>query len=85
MKDDLFDLEGKIAIVTGASRGLGKAIAVGLAKAGANVVVTDVLDTSKTVKEIEKLRPQSFGLEVDVSNKYDVEAMVEEVKEKSGI
>jgi NAD(P)-dependent dehydrogenase (short-subunit alcohol dehydrogenase family) len=55
MKDGLFDLEGKIAIVTGASRGLGKAMAVGLAKAGAHVIVTDVLDTTQTIDEIKKL------------------------------
>jgi 2-deoxy-D-gluconate 3-dehydrogenase len=84
MKDDLFDLDGKIAVVTGASRGLGKAMAIGLAKAGADVVVTDVLDTNKTVSEIEKLHRESFGLEVDVSNKSDVEAMVKEIIEKFG-
>jgi len=81
---NLFDLEGKTAIVTGASRGLGRAMAIGLAEAGAHVVVTDVLDTSETVKEIKQLRRESFGLKVDVSNKSDVEAMVKEVKEKFG-
>jgi 2-deoxy-D-gluconate 3-dehydrogenase len=81
---NLFDLEGKVAIVTGASRGLGKAMAIGLAKAGADVVVTDVLDTKTTVKEIKELHRESFGLEVDVSNKSDVEAMATEVKEKFG-
>jgi 2-deoxy-D-gluconate 3-dehydrogenase len=84
MKNDLFDLEGKTAIVTGASRGLGKAMAIGLAKAGADVVVTDVLDTKTTVKEINEQHRDSLGLEVDVSNKSDVEAMVREVKEKFG-
>lgn len=84
MKHDLFDLEGKIAIVTGASRGLGKAMAIGLAKAGAKVVVTDVLDTKKTVSEIKKLHRETFGLEVDVSNKSDVEAMVKEMLAKFG-
>ena len=84
MKNDLFDLEGKTAIVTGASRGLGKAMAIGLAKAGADVIVTDVLDTSKVVEEIKELSRESFGLKVDVSNKSDVEAMVNDVKEKFG-
>ena len=82
MKNNLFDLEGKIAVVTGASRGLGKAMAIGLAKAGADVVVTDVLDTTETVAEIKKLNRKSFGLKVDVSNKLDVEAMVKEIIEK---
>ncbi len=59
-------------------------MAIGLAKAGANVVVTDVLDTSKTVGEIKKLHRESFGLEVDVSNKSDVEEMVKEIIKKFG-
>ena len=62
MKNNLFDLERKIAVVTGASRGLGKAMAIGLAKAGADVVVTDILDTSETVSEIKKLNRESLGL-----------------------
>lgn len=84
MKNDLFNLEGKTAIVTGASRGLGRSMAIGLAKAGADVVVTDILDTSKTVNEIKKLNRESFGLKVDVSNKSDVEAMVKNILEKFG-
>jgi len=84
MKDDLFNVEGKISVVTGASRGLGKAMAIGLAKAGANVIVTDVLDTTKTVNAIKKLSRESLGLKVDVTHKSDVEAMVKEVQEKFG-
>jgi len=84
MKNDLFDLEGKIAVVTGASRGLGKAMAIGLAKAGADVVVTDILDTSETVSEIKKLNRESSGLVVDVSNKSDIEAMVKKIRDKFG-
>jgi NAD(P)-dependent dehydrogenase (short-subunit alcohol dehydrogenase family) len=84
MSNDLFNLEGKNAIVTGASRGLGKAMAISLAKAGANVAVTDVLDTSETVKEIKKLHRKSFGLKVDVCNKSDVESMVKEIQKKFG-
>lgn len=76
MTNDLFDLEGKTAIITGASRGLGKAMAIGLAKAGANVVVTDVLDTADTVEEISKLGKKTLGLKVDVSKKSDVDEMV---------
>ena len=41
MKNDLFNLEGKTAVVTGANRGLGKSMALGLAKADADGVVID--------------------------------------------
>ena len=39
----MFDLKNKVAIVTGSARGIGKAIALGLAKQGANIVVVDIL------------------------------------------
>jgi len=82
MKNDLFNLDGKAAIVTGASRGLGKAMAVGLAKAGADIVATDILDTSKVVEKIKKIGRKSIGLLVDVCNKSSVETMVKETLEK---
>jgi NAD(P)-dependent dehydrogenase (short-subunit alcohol dehydrogenase family) len=82
--EKMFEINNKVAIVTGASRGLGKAIAVGLAKAGANVVVTDVLDISYTVKEIKKLEKQVIGFKVDVSKKKDVEKMVKQTMNKFG-
>lgn len=71
-----FDLTGKTAIVTGASRGLGRAMALSLAQAGANVVITDVLDAKKTVKEIEALGVKAMCLKVDVTKPKDVGAMV---------
>lgn len=74
---NLFNLDGKVAIVTGASRGLGKSISIGLAEAGANVVATDILDTKDAVKEVRKYKPDSFGLKVDVSIRSDVKKMVE--------
>ena len=59
-------------------------MAIGLAKAGADVVVTDILDTSETVSEIKKLNRESLGLVVDVSNKSDIEAMVKKIRDKFG-
>jgi NAD(P)-dependent dehydrogenase (short-subunit alcohol dehydrogenase family) len=49
------DLPGKIAIITGGSRELGKTMAIGLANAGAHIVVCDVLDTKETVDLIQDL------------------------------
>ncbi len=76
MKNTLFDLEDKVAIVTGASRGLGRAIACGLAEAGADIVASDVLDTTDTVHEIKERGRKALGLKVDVSNTSDVDTMV---------
>jgi len=78
----LFDLTGKIAIVTGASRGLGKAMAIGLAQAGADIVITDVLDTKKAVKEIESIGRKCFGIKVDITNKKQIDAMVKKTVAK---
>ena len=50
----MVDLKGKVALVTGAGRGIGKSIASTLAQAGADVVVTDIADTVfQTAKEVE--------------------------------
>lgn len=74
--DNLFSLKGKIAIVTGAGRGLGKAIALGLASAGADIVVSDVIDTAETVAEVQKLGVKAIGVKTDVTNKKDIEDLV---------
>lgn len=76
MNNDLFNLDGKVAIITGAARGLGKSMAIGLAKFGAHVVITDVIDTSDTLEEINKYDDQSIDLQVDVSDESDVETMI---------
>lgn len=49
----LFDLTGKVAIVTGAARGIGQRIAVELAKAGAEIVVSDIISGEDTVKKLK--------------------------------
>ncbi len=81
---NLFDLKNKVAIVTGASRGLGKAMALGLAAEGASVVITDVLDTAGAVKEAEALGVKAMGLKTDVSDAASVEAMAEQTVQKFG-
>ena len=54
MNLDMFSLKGKTALVTGCSAGLGQAMAVGLAAAGANVVGIDIADTEKTRAMVEE-------------------------------
>lgn len=82
--EKMFEITNKVAIITGANRGLGKAIAIGLANVGVNIVATDILDISDTVKEIIKLGRDVIGIKVDVSKKKDVEKMVQQTIEKFG-
>lgn len=71
-------LSGKTAIVTGSRRGIGRAIALAMAREGANVVVSDISreDCQKVVGEIEKLGRKGLALKCDVSDSEDVEDMV---------
>ncbi len=70
----MLDLKSKVAIVTGAGRGIGKEISLTLANAGADLVVTDVADTVfETAKEIEALKVQSLPIKCDVGNREEVE------------
>lgn len=72
------DLTKKIAIVTGAGQGIGKAIALRLANAGADVAILDLnLASVETVsKEIEQLGRQALPIQADVTQAFDVEAAV---------
>lgn len=79
---NLFNLSGKVAVVTGASRGLGKAMALGLSEAGAKVVVSDVLGIEGTVKEIKKRGRDVLGMKADVSKKRDVVRMFQKAVKK---
>jgi 3-oxoacyl-[acyl-carrier protein] reductase len=70
----MVNLKGKVAIVTGAGRGIGKEIALNLARAGADVIVTDVVDTVfETAKEIEALNVAVLAVKCDVSNLEEVQ------------
>jgi NAD(P)-dependent dehydrogenase (short-subunit alcohol dehydrogenase family) len=71
-------LNGKTAIVTGARRGIGHAIALALAGEGSNVVVSDIsqADCQKVVGEIEGLGSKGLALKCDVSSGAEVEGMV---------
>lgn len=84
--DELFDLSGRIAIVTGGSRGIGKAIAIGLARAGANLVLTSRVSSSceATVAEIEKLGRRALPLCCEMSSPSDLEALVDRAYDEFG-
>jgi NAD(P)-dependent dehydrogenase (short-subunit alcohol dehydrogenase family) len=71
-------LDNRTAIVTGARRGIGRAIALALAKEGANVVVSDVNqeDCQKVVAEIESLGRRGLALKCNVTSRAEIEEMV---------
>src|SRR5690625_631430 len=80
-------LTGKNALVTGASRGIGRAIALELASHGANVVVNFAGNKEKAadvVTEIQEMNVKSFAIQADVSKEEDVQAMVKEVIDQLG-
>ncbi len=64
---DLFRLHGRVALVTGAARGIGQAIAVGLAEAGADVCVLDVLPAKETLQQIAACGRRGSDLQHDLS------------------
>ncbi len=66
--NELFDLAGKVAIVTGGANGRGKATAMRLAQAGANIVIADLKleDAKKAVKEIEEVGVKALAVECNI-------------------
>ncbi len=81
-----FSLEGKKALVVGARRNMGKAFALGLAEAGADVAVTDINIESgqllKVSKEIEAMGRKSLALKADISSEKEVKKLVKTVVEE---
>ncbi|MBN1402076.1 MAG: SDR family NAD(P)-dependent oxidoreductase, partial [Anaerolineae bacterium] len=88
-------LIGKVALVTGAGRGLGRAYALRLGQLGADVVVNDLtlqahkefneeLTAESVPAEIEAMGRRSLGIEADVTNKAQVDAMFAQVEQEFG-
>ena len=88
-------LEGKVALVTGAGRGLGRAYALHLAKLGADVVVNDLslkaheeydeeLTAGSVPEEIEAMGRKSLGVEADMTDRDQVEKMIGQIDKTFG-
>jgi NAD(P)-dependent dehydrogenase (short-subunit alcohol dehydrogenase family) len=83
---ELFDLTDKVAIVTGASRGLGKSIAIGLAQAGSHLVLSSRNQSACTAvaKEVEALGQKALAVACDMGSWSDIDTLVEMTYERFG-
>ncbi len=87
-------LDGKVAIVTGAAMGIGKAVAIGFAREGAKVVIADRAEAPlkpglkgtilQTVDEIKAFGGEALGIRTDVTEEVEVEGMVQKVLDEWG-
>src|SRR6202000_1077705 len=82
---DKFKLDGKVAVVTGAGRGLGQGIAIGLAEAGADVaLVVSATTNDETAKKIKALGRRVCQIQADLLRKDSVEKIVETTVKELG-
>ena len=84
-----FSLEGKVAVVTGGKRGIGRAVALAFAEAGADVVVCSrrVEDGQllAVADQIQRLGRRSLAIQADVSEKTDIDNLVQRVMDEFGV
>jgi len=80
----LFDLTGKVAMVTGAGTGLGAGMSKGLAGAGADLLLVDRIDTDETAKDIQNMGRKAVSLAADLSTLPAIEEVVRKGIEKFG-
>ncbi|GAI68926.1 unnamed protein product, partial [marine sediment metagenome] len=71
------DISNRVAIVTGSGRGIGRAIALKLAEAGATIVVSDIAEAEPVAEEIRAMDRKSLAVSADVSSSSDVARLVE--------
>src|SRR3989338_5043845 len=82
----LFDISGRVALITGASRGIGRAIARGLAEAGASVALSSrtQADLFQTAEEIRALGTRAEAFPADVARVAEIQALVRDVIARIG-
>ena len=79
-------LKGNVALITGAGRGIGKAIAIGFARAGADVVALSrtLSQVEETAAEVKSLGRRALAIQADVSSVRDIETVAEQVEKRFG-
>jgi gluconate 5-dehydrogenase len=83
---ELFDLSGKVAIVTGGGSGIGRQMATGLAEAGADVALCarKAERCEEVAEELEQLGVRAFGMRCDVRDPAEVQAVVDRTRDELG-
>lgn len=85
MRDSSFSLEGKLAVITGARRGVGQGIAVAFAKAGADVVsIHQAGECDETARLVGQYDRKCYGISCDLSTLNDAEPLAAEIESKYG-
>jgi len=85
MGNEKFSLEGKLAVITGARRGVGQGIAAAFAEAGADVVsIHQAGECDETTKLVEQYNRKCYGVSCDLSKLEDANPLVEEIESKYG-
>jgi NAD(P)-dependent dehydrogenase (short-subunit alcohol dehydrogenase family) len=77
-------LNDRVAVISGAARGLGKAYCLGMAREGANIVAVDIADASATRAEVEALGRQALSLKLDISSEADTLTMARQAIDAFG-
>ena len=78
------DLHGKNAIVTGGARGIGAATAITLARAGANIIIADLISAQETLQKVKETGRSAIAVKTDVSKVNDVKKMTEQAMDAFG-
>ena len=79
---DRFRLNGKVAVVTGAARGLGQGMALALAEAGADVVAVDILPAEDTVKQVQALGRRAVAVAGNLGDRAAIPVVIAEARKQ---
>jgi NAD(P)-dependent dehydrogenase (short-subunit alcohol dehydrogenase family) len=83
MEQPIFDLHGRVAVVTGATRGIGRDIAIAMAQAGARVVVTG--RTQRDIDDVvESIGADAFGAVIDVTDVTQIDEAMNDIRDRAG-